>query len=111
MQVADGHKIVVNDTIYEDEKTGAVFRFHFVQVSPVDSKETGIDQENSSEVGNRVNTEESTVDKNASPEEEISNKNASPEEVSSKPDNNSADNEINKEEVSPPESNGDDLQA
>lgn len=102
----DGHKVIVNDTTYEDEKTGAVFKFHSIQIFPVDSKE-GTDSkedaspETSTELINRVNTEE-TETKNVTPEETSS----------SKPDNNSADNEINREEVSSPEkNNGDDLTA
>lgn len=101
----DGHKVIVNDTTYEDEKTGSVFKFHSIQIFPVDSQE-GTDSkedaspETSTELVNRVNTEETKVD------------NVSPEETSSsKPDNNSADNEINREEVSQPENNGDDLKA
>ena len=107
-QVVDGHKITVNDTIYENEKNGAVYRFQVVEILPADSQETGekgSDDEKPDKSSSSSSEEKDvqTVTKSTEDLDVKINTTEEGEEGVVKPDQNSHDNEIRREEVSSPE--------
>ncbi|KAK6636070.1 hypothetical protein RUM43_009722 [Polyplax serrata] len=95
-KVVDGHKIVVNDTVYENEKNGAVYRIQVVEILPTDSQETP-NQKGSDEKTDKSSEEKTEEKHEVTSTEGQETKVTATEEV--KPDQNSEDNEINREEI------------
>ncbi|KAL0267319.1 UNVERIFIED_CONTAM: hypothetical protein PYX00_009621 [Menopon gallinae] len=89
VKIVDGHKVTVNATVYE--KNGAVFKSEVIEITRLDEpKEEGEEKSTEGPVKTDSNDEETPIKKNESPEE-----------TSVKDE--SLDNEILREEVSPPD--------
>lgn len=109
VKVIDGHKVVVNDTVYtkKDDSGNAIFRVRILNIHPVDSSEENDGKDNvttpgsNSELPNYSEKTNYNNEKNSSEDGNKSEDKGSPEIIEKKQEENEISGNIDSSEVKP----------